>query len=228
MLLFRGDLDIGSGSGLFSLAARRLGARVVSFDYDPESVACTQYLSTEYYAGDPDWRVETGSVLDSDFIESLGQFDVVYSWGVLHHTGQMWKAIDNASRCVKPGGRFFFAIYNDQGVVSQRWRRVKQTFCKTSPPLKSLMLLYYFFRLNFRSMIRGAIRLRPLAFWRDYQPLRGMSRWHDLRDWVGGLPFEVASPGALLAFCRERGFALEVLESTNSLGCNQLVFRKLS
>ena len=32
-------LDIGSGSGLFSLAARRLGASVYSFDYDPRSVA---------------------------------------------------------------------------------------------------------------------------------------------------------------------------------------------
>ncbi len=37
-------LDIGSGSGLFSLAARRLGARVYSFDYDPKSVACTREL----------------------------------------------------------------------------------------------------------------------------------------------------------------------------------------
>ena len=45
-------LDIGSGSGLFSLAARRLGARVHSFDYDPQSVACTAELKRRYFEGD--------------------------------------------------------------------------------------------------------------------------------------------------------------------------------
>src|SRR5258705_4708310 len=82
-------LDAGSGSGLFSLAARRLGAKVHSFDYDPHSVACTQELRRRYFSGDADWQVETGSVLDKEYLAGLGTFDVVYSWGVLHHTGQM-------------------------------------------------------------------------------------------------------------------------------------------
>src|SRR5437868_5120896 len=89
-------LDIGSGSGLFSLAARRLGARVFSFDYDPQSVACSLELRRRYFDGDPDWRIEEGSALDRDYIASLGQFDIVYSWGVLHHTGAMWNALGNA------------------------------------------------------------------------------------------------------------------------------------
>src|SRR5499433_2543356 len=89
-------LDIGSGSGLFSLAARRLGARVFSFDYDPASVACTAELRRRYFPGDRDWKVEQGSALDRDYMTSLGEFDVVYSWGVLHHTGSMWKALDYA------------------------------------------------------------------------------------------------------------------------------------
>jgi len=86
-------LDIGSGSGLYSLAARRLGARVHSFDYDPHSVACASELRRRYFAGDPHWTVEEGSALDVDYMDSLGTFDIVYSWGVLHHTGQMWKAL---------------------------------------------------------------------------------------------------------------------------------------
>jgi 2-polyprenyl-6-hydroxyphenyl methylase/3-demethylubiquinone-9 3-methyltransferase len=88
-------LDIGSGSGMFSLAARRLGATVHSFDYDPHSVACTNELKRRYFPDDPHWNVEQASALDEKYISGLGCFDVVYSWGVLHHTGQMYRAFIN-------------------------------------------------------------------------------------------------------------------------------------
>src|SRR6185369_14036983 len=84
-------VDVGSGSGLFSLAARRLGAKVHSLDYDPNSVACTAELKRRYFPNDLSWRVEEGSALDRKYLASLGTFDVVYSWGVLHHTGKMWQ-----------------------------------------------------------------------------------------------------------------------------------------
>ena len=115
-------LDIGSGSGLFSLAARRLGARVHSFDYDPHSVACTAELRRRYFPADEAWTVESGSALDAEYLRGLGQFDIVYSWGVLHHTGEMWRALDNAHLPVAPGGRLFIAIYNDTGSQSARWK----------------------------------------------------------------------------------------------------------
>jgi 2-polyprenyl-3-methyl-5-hydroxy-6-metoxy-1,4-benzoquinol methylase len=86
-------LDAGSGSGLFSLAARRIGALVRSFDYDPASVWCTRELRDRYYSDDPEWLVEEGSILDEAYVSSLGTYDVVYSWGVLHHTGAMWRAL---------------------------------------------------------------------------------------------------------------------------------------
>lgn len=97
-------VDVGSGSGLFSLAARRLGASVHSFDYDPQSVACTSELKRRFFPGDPQWTVEEGSVLDDDYLASLGRFDVVYSWGVLHHTGAMWKALENVTHLCAGGG----------------------------------------------------------------------------------------------------------------------------
>ena len=90
-------LDVGSGSGLFSLAARRLGARVHSFDYDPLCVACAQELKLRYFQDDAEWTVEQGSALDRAYLSALGVFDIVYSWGVLHHTGDMWQALENVA-----------------------------------------------------------------------------------------------------------------------------------
>jgi len=89
-------LDVGSGSGLFSLAAHNLGAQVHSFDYDPLSVNCTTELKRLYADDSGDWQVDQGSVLDHEYLHNLGQYDVVYSWGVLHHTGDMAQAISNA------------------------------------------------------------------------------------------------------------------------------------
>jgi 2-polyprenyl-6-hydroxyphenyl methylase/3-demethylubiquinone-9 3-methyltransferase len=83
-------IDIGSGSELFSLSARMLGATVHTFDYDPKSVACTKELRRRYFPDDKQCSVEEGSFLDESYMSSLGRFDIIYSWGVLNHTGQMW------------------------------------------------------------------------------------------------------------------------------------------
>ena len=222
-------LDIGSGSGLFSLAARRLGAEVMSFDYDPQSVACTRELRRRYFPDDPAWAVEEGSVLDEAYVRARGTFDIVYSWGVLHHTGSMWKALAHAALPVAPGGTLFIAIYNDQGARSALWRRLKRLYCSGTPGrwLVTALGSSYFAGICLKEDL---LRLRnPLARYRDYQQNRGMSIWHDWVDWFGGYPFEVARPGELVDFYVERGFVLTKLTTVGgALGCNELVFRRSS
>jgi 2-polyprenyl-6-hydroxyphenyl methylase/3-demethylubiquinone-9 3-methyltransferase len=222
-------LDIGCGSGLFSLAARRLGATVHCFDFDPQSVACAQELRRRYFPEDPAWRIEQGSALDTGYLSSLGTFDVVYSWGVLHHTGAMWQALDNAAALVQLKGKLFIAIYNDQGKISNRWRTVKRTYNRLPGGLRFLVSIPVVVHLNWRRTVKDLLRGRPLEAWRNVRKERGMSAWRDLIDWVGGYPFEVAKPESILDFYLRRGFALVRLTTCGgSLGCNEYVFLRSS
>jgi 2-polyprenyl-6-hydroxyphenyl methylase/3-demethylubiquinone-9 3-methyltransferase len=220
-------LDAGSGSGLSSLVARRLGAEVVSFDYDPASVACTRELRRGHFGDDPHWHVEEGSVLDAEYLERLGAFDVVYSWGVLHHTGQMWRALDLVARNVKPGGWLFVAIYNDQGAWSNRWRRIKRLYNSGAAGraiIKAAVIPYWMLR----QLASDVVHLRdPRSFYADYAQRRGMSILHDWIDWLGGFPFEVAMPEQVVDFCHDRGFTLRKLKTCRgSVGCNEYVFER--
>ena len=218
-------LDVGCGSGLFSLAARRLGARVHSFDFDAQSVACARQLRLQYFSDDAGWIIEQGSILDAAYLVSLGRFDVVYSWGVLHHTGAMWQALENAAGLVAGQGKLFIAIYNDQGKNSQRWRAVKRAYNRSPSGLRFLITVPVLVQLWWRRTLKDLLRLRPFESWRKEGRERGMSPWHDLIDWVGGYPFEVARPEAILDFYVRRGFTLKRLTTCGgSLGCNEFVF----
>lgn len=212
-------LDIGCGSGLFSLAARRLGARVYSFDFDPRSVACTAELKRRYFPEDNNWVIEEGSVLETEYLRRLGKFDVVYSWGVLHHTGQMWHALQNASEMVSNDGTLFIAIYNDQGWISKYWTTVKRNYNKGAIPRALILIVHVPYLFLLRYLVRAITGRLSLE--------RGMSLWYDALDWLGGYPFEVATPEAIFSFFRKQSFVLEKLKTCRGrMGCNEFVFTK--
>ena len=220
-------LDIGSGSGLFSLAARRLGARVHSFDYDKRSVACTLELKRRYCTDDKGWTIEEGSALDEQYMRSLGQFDIVYSWGVLHHTGAMWRAFEHVVPLVKKGGALFLAIYNDQDGTSRRWRVIKRLYNTSPRVLRPFIvvpiILFYEGRYAIMDFLKGH---NPLAPWIHSKDSRGMHKWYDWKDWIGGYPFEVAKPEEVFEFYRDKGFRLVTLKTRRGRGCNEFVFEK--
>jgi 2-polyprenyl-6-hydroxyphenyl methylase/3-demethylubiquinone-9 3-methyltransferase len=218
-------LDVGSGSGLFSLAARRLGAFVSSFDFDPNSVRCTAELRAHFCESDSNWVVQQGSVLDSSFVGTLGKFDIVYAWGVLHHTGNMWRALENVISLVTPGGLLCLALYNDQGLMSHVWRLCKRTYNLLPTMMRFLVFWPAFARLWGPTLLKDAFHGRPMKTWRDYGNERGMSPLIDVTDWVGGYPFEVATPEAVATFCAARALVSTKVIRRTGIGCNEFVFK---
>lgn len=221
-------LDIGNGSGLFSLAALRLGAsHVRSFDYDIQSVNCALELKRRFFPNSNAWEIEQGSALDQSYLHTLGTFDIVYSWGVLHHTGDMWRALKNALLPLETNGLLFISIYNDQGRISEFWTGIKRAYNALSPRWKFLVLYPSFFLVYGMKIAGDILRGRPLQFFRNYGKSRGMSPWRDLVDWVGGYPFEVAKPDDIIEFYLSNGLQLRRLKTVGAgHGCNEFVFQK--
>lgn len=221
-------LDIGSGSGLFSVAALRLGAsEVVACDIDADSVATTRRL----LSGEErkDWRAEQMSVFDVPS-RIAQRFDVVYSWGVLHHTGDMWRAIDRAASMVAPGGQFALALY-ERTLLCGAWTLEKRIYRKLPRPLQAMLRGLYLGVWGAGMLLK---RKNPLRHMREGHE-RGMDIAHDVHDWMGGYPYESTTPAAVDAFLEQRGFDRQKLvpwpvrvSGLLGSGCTEYVYRRTS
>ncbi len=121
----------------------------------------------------------------------------MYSWGVLHHTGDMWTALKNVDGNVADDGTLFLSLYNDQGGASKRWLAIKRLYCSLPRVLKLPFAVVVYIPLEIRSLVANAARGNPLNYFRyiiNYGQGRGMSWRHDKIDWIGGYPFEVSKP----------------------------------
>ncbi len=227
-------LDIGCGSGLFSYAAFNLGAkRIVSFDLDPFSVECCKYLRGK--ASNPaHWDIYEGSVLDKGFLSGLGTFDIVYSWGVLHHTGKMWDAIEQSAALVNPAGYYYIAIYNkilardgSTSWIHPFWLKVKTVY-NTYPALGTYLLEPLAMSAYLAIVVaRGE---NPVTHIRNYKSHRGMSWRTDATDWLGGYPYEFATVEEIFKFVKGKfpHFNLENVKVTSGRGLNWYLFKRSS
>ncbi len=226
-LLEKTFVDIGCGSGLFSLAAYRLGAkRVVSVDIDDASVACANFLREKAHTP-PEWEIRTGSALDKEFLLSLGTYDIVYSWGVLHHTGDMYQALTNVTSLVAPNGKLYIALYNDNKRIlegsSQFWLNIKRLY--NSSPLVGKKTLELFYTLYY--IIGLSVNfINPVVYIKNYQSLRGMNFFTDIKDWLGGYPYEYASAEKITSYFKTLGFQCLKTNPARSIGCNEFLFVK--
>ena len=220
-------LDIGCGSGIHALAALSLGASsVTAVDIDENSVDATRNLLTRL-AERARWKVSIASVLDLA-PAVVGQFDVVYAWGVLHHTGDMWTSIERAAALVKPGGQFALSIYSATP-LDRMWKAEKWAYSRLPRPVQWIVRQAYTAALLATRTVRH--RQNPISFYLSVHA-RGMNFTHDMHDWLGGYPYETADADTIkeklssLDFREVRSFVLPKTIGLFGTGCNEFVFER--
>ena len=221
-------IDIGCGSGLFSLVALELGAKfVTSFDFDPDSVICTKNLLRSRNFDEKNYKCIEGNILDVDFINNLGKYDLVYSWGVLHHTGELYQALKNATLLVENDGLIFISLYQ-KTIFDPLWKIEKKFFSSSSKNIQLVICKIWIILLKILYTLKGKSFKKIVS---NYFMKRGMNFYNDLYDWLGGYPYEGIDTKDCIKFFSKLGFINILLKKRSkyyaiSSGCNEYIFSK--
>ena len=212
--------DVGCGSGLFAVAMAGLGARVTAIDVNPKCIEATRLNAGRFLAGDASTLdLRLGSILDAEFVRSFGaSFDDVYSWGVLHHTGSMDRAVANALSMLAPDGFAVIALYNRHW-TSPIWRAIKRTYCALPGPLATA----------YAALFVPVIAAAKFAVTRrnPFHKERGMSFWRDVVDWVGGYPYEYVAPEEFMKRLELAAYSCRLAAAADTpIGCNEFLARR--
>ncbi|NCA22316.1 MAG: class I SAM-dependent methyltransferase, partial [Crocinitomicaceae bacterium] len=212
-------LDAGCGSGVFSIVAHQMGAKVTTFDIEEEALNNLEILKTRFHIEPNQIKSFISDILDVNTLTSLGQFDLVMCWGVVHHTGNLWQAIDNVSKCVKPDGLIHLGIYNTADNfgfypdgrfgTSLFWKKVKRFYSNRATWFQNVIDFFAFLGIFFIYLLSFNNPIKKLK----ENERRGMSWQSDLKDWLIGYPYEYASPEEVFNFMKERGFTLIKLKT---------------
>jgi SAM-dependent methyltransferase len=213
-------LDVGCGSGLFSIAAQKLGAtKVIGIDINPRCIEISQ-VNRDLLAPSSPIEFHVASVLEPEQLKRFGRFDLVYAWGSLHHTGAMWNAVCNVSRCVAPEGILILAIYNKH-ITSPVWKTIKWIYNQVPGMAQGFLVLIFAGIIYVAKFL--VTRTNPL------KKERGMDFWFDVIDWIGGYPYEYATSREVETIVTRRGFQLRrSVPASVPTGCNEFVFEKNS
>jgi 2-polyprenyl-6-hydroxyphenyl methylase/3-demethylubiquinone-9 3-methyltransferase len=194
----RSFLDVGFGQGLTTAIAASKGCKVMAIDIDPDNIKALQ-TTAEALGLDPSLiQVQVASILDESLVARYqDHFDIVHSWGVLHHTGQMETAIANTCRMVRRGGYLIIAIYNRHW-SSPFWKGVKYTYNICPGPIQRLMVLVFY----------------PIVY---------TAKWLV----TGKDPYEYASIDQVRQMVEPYGFtAVRIRPAGVPTGCNEFIFRR--
>jgi len=217
-------IDIGFGQGLGLLTSAKLGAKSVGVDINTKCKETLEFNKAHFSElKEVNIPVIVGSVLDKGVMQQIKDvhetYDVIHSWGVLHHTGKMWEAIDNSCQLVKSKGKFILAIYNKHW-SSKSWYYIKKLY-NFSPGIIRHLMVYFFYVVIFMAKFL-------VTFKNPLKKERGMNFYYDVVDWVGGYPYEYASKEEVVTYMQTKGFDLIKYRAAEvPTGCNEFVFEKL-
>jgi len=226
----RSFVDIGFGQGLSLLIATSMGGRTVGCDINP---LCATVLQENQVRAFPELNAQAipiviGSILDDNLVTSVrhrspdgprGYYQIVHSWGVLHHTGDMAAAIRNASSLVAPGGHFIVAIYNRHW-SSGAWTVIKRLYNTCPAPIQKIMV----------GLLWPVIFLAKWLVTRrnPFRQARGMDFYYDVVDWIGGYPYEYGNVEEITKCVEALGFQTErVIPAEVPTGCNEFIFKRV-